>query len=190
MPIQKAHEGKKLMYKFVVYKISGTVGSENTRSETAVSGKIYGGGTNSTYGTTAPVQGEIKSTTTRYQTIFLKEDDGSEHVLELRDLVVPCREGHKLTLWRLGEDLWFHGKNETTNQAYTYDKLNKLLFPKITYFALGILFGIYATANHSGGNGGFFSFLFATLVGLAIAVIPCGIIAGLRKGAVLDATNT
>src|SRR5690606_6687299 len=120
MPIQKAYEGKKLMHKFVVYKLSGTVQSENTRSETEVSGKIYGGGTNSTYGTTAPVQGEIKSETIRYQTIFLKEDDGTEHALELKDLVVPCREGHKLSLWRLGGDLWFQGNNETTNQVYIY----------------------------------------------------------------------
>jgi hypothetical protein len=93
-----------------------------------------------------------------------------------------------LTLWRLGEDLWFQGK--TTNQAYTYGKLHKLLYPKITYFVLGILFGIYAATNLSGGNGGFLSFLFATLVGLAIATIPCGVIAGKRESAVLATTTT
>jgi hypothetical protein len=190
MPIQKTYEGKKLMYKFAVYQLSGTVQGENTRSETQVSGKIYGGGTNSTYGTTAPVQGEIKSETIRYQTIFLKEDDGTEHAVELEDLVVPCREGHKLALWRLGEALWFQGKNETTNQTYAYNKLNRLLYPKVAYFAFGIVFGIYAVdPNHTGGKY-LLALIFATLIGLAIATIPCGIIAGKRKSAVLDATNT
>lgn len=189
MPIQKIYKGKKLMYKFVVYKLSGTVQGENTRSETEVSGKIYGGGTNSTYGTTAPVQGEIKSETIHYQTIFLREDDGAEHALELKDLVVPCREGHKLTLWRLGGDLWFHGKNETTNQSYTYSKLKKLMYPKVTYFVFGILFGIYAVINHSEGVS-FFGLLFATLIGLAIATIPCGIISRKRESAVINATST
>jgi len=190
MPIQKAYEGKKLMYKFVVYKLSGTVQSENTRSETEVSGKIYGGGTNSTYGTTAPVHGEIKSETIRYQNIFLKEDDGTEHALELKDLVVPCREGHKLTLWRLGDDLWFQGKNETTNQAYTYGKLKKLVYPKVPYFVFGILFGIYAVdQNHTGGKY-LLAVLFATLIGLAIATIPCGIVAWMREKAILGAANT
>jgi hypothetical protein len=164
MPIQKAYEGKKLMYKFVVYKLSGTVQSENTRSETEVSGNIYGGGTNSTYGTTAPVRGEIKSETIRYQTIFLKEDDGTEHALELKDLVVPCREGH--------------------------NKLNALMFPKVAYFVFGILFGIYAVDQDRTGGEYLLAFLFATLIGLAIATIPCGIIAGKRKSAVLAATTT
>lgn len=190
MPIQKAYEGKKLMYRFVVYKLSGTVQSENTRSETEVSGKIYGGGTNSTYGTTAPVQGEVKSETIRYQTIFLKEDDGTEHALELKDLVVPCREGHKLTLWRLGDDLFFHGKNETTNQAYTYGKLRKLVYPKVLYFVFGILFGIYVVdQNHTGGKY-LLAVLFAILIGLAIATIPCGIIARMREKAIIGATDT
>ena len=190
MPIQKSYEGKKLLYKFVVYRISGTVLSENTRSETEVSGKIYGGGTNSTYGTTAPVQGEIKSETTRFQTIYLKEDNGPEHAIELVDLVVPCREGHKLTLWRLGNSLWFQARNETTNQSYTYSKLKKLVYPKTIYFVLGILFGIYAVdTNHTGGKY-LLALLFAILIGLAIATIPCGIIAWMREKAILSATNT
>lgn len=189
MSIQKTREGRKLMYKFVVYKLSGTVQSENTRSETEVTGKIYGGGTNSTYGTTAPVQGEIKSETIRYQTIFLKEDDGTEHALELQDLVVPCREGHKLVLWRLGEDLWFQAQNQTTNQFYTYSKLSKLVFPKVMYFVMGILFGIYAVdQNHAGGKY-LLALLFATLIGFAIATIPCGIVAWMREKAIFGAAD-
>ncbi|WP_260292783.1 hypothetical protein [Sedimenticola hydrogenitrophicus] len=189
MPIENVYKGKKLLYKFAVYRLSGTVQSENTRSETEVSGKIYGGGTNSTYGTVAPVQGEIKSETIRYQTIFLKEDDGTEHALELVDLVVPCREGHKVTLWRLGKDLWFQVHNQTTNQFYTYGKLKKLVYPKVAYFVLGILFGIYAVdKNHTGGKY-LLALLFAILIGLAIATIPCGIVAWMREKAIFGAAN-
>ena len=189
MPVQQSYSGKKLMYKFTVFKLSGTVLSENTRSETEVSGKVYGGGTNSTYGTTAPVQGKIESKTTRYQSIFLKDDDGAEHAVELVDLVVPCREGHRLTLWRLGDDLWFKAQNETTAQSYTYEKLSKLMYPKVTYFVFGILFGIYVVDQDLEGGAYFMSFLFTTLIGFAIATIPCGMIASARKNAVLEATN-
>lgn len=182
MPIQKACEGKKLLYKFVVYKLSGTVLSENTRSETEVSGKVYGPNS-------LTPGGEIKSQTTRYQNIYLKEDDGAEHALELKDLVVACREGHKLTLWRLEDDLWFKGDNETTNQTYTYDKLKKLVYPKVLFFVFGILFGLYVPDKNLTGGEYFFTVLFTTLVGLAIATIPCGIVAWMREKAIFDATG-
>lgn len=186
VPIEKCHEGRKLLYKFAVSRLSGTVLGETTRSETTVSGKIYGGGTNSTYGTVAPVQGTIESETTRYQTVFLRDDDGSEHAIELVDLLVPCREGHKLTLWRLGKDLWVQARNQSTNQVYRYGKLKKLLYPKVAYFTIGILFGIYAVDLDKSGLLGL---LFAILVGLAIATIPCGLIAWMRERAIFEATG-
>lgn len=186
MPIESCYEGRKLLYKFVVRKLSGTVRGETTRSETTVSGKIYGGGTNTTYGTVAPVQGKIESETTRYQTIYLQEDDGSEHAIELVDLVVPCREGHTLTLWRLGKDLWFQVRNQSTNQLYKYGKLKKRLYPKVAYFTIGILFGIYAVDPNESG---LLALLFAILIGLAIATIPCGIIAWTRENAIFGATG-
>ncbi|MEZ5759375.1 MAG: hypothetical protein R3D86_14230 [Emcibacteraceae bacterium] len=189
MSIQKIHEGKKLFYSFAIYKLSGTVLSENTRSETEVSGKIYGGGTNSTYGTTAPVQGKIESKTTRYQTIYLREDNGAEHAIELVDLVVGCREGHKLTLWRLGDNLWFQVENHTTNQTFRYNGFKKMMYPKVIYFVIGIIFGIYyVDQSHTGGKY-FLALIFSILFGLALATIPCGIIAWLREKAVFEAAT-
>lgn len=186
MPMEKCHEGRKLLYKFAVSSLSGTVLGATTRSETTVSGKIHGGGANSTYGTVAPVQGKIESKTTRYQTIFLRDDDGCEHTIELVDLLVPCREGHKLTLWRLGKGPWIQARNQSTNQVYRYGKLNKMLYPKIAYFGIGILFGIYAVDLD---RSGLLGLLVAILVGLAIAMIPCGLIAWMREQAIFDATG-
>ena len=115
MPVAKIAEGRTLLKKFVIYELTGVVQSETTRSETEVTGQIYGGGTASAYGGTNPVQGSIKSKTTRYQTVYLKDDGDSEHAAELVDLVVPCREGHRITLWRLGPNRWIKALNDGTN---------------------------------------------------------------------------
>lgn len=179
MSLTQIAEGRTLMWKFSVHELTGVVQSETTRSETEVTGHAYGGRTD---GTT-----KIESKTTRYQTIYLKEDDGTEHAVELIDLVVPCREGHRLTLWRMGENLWFRVVNHDTGQDLTHGGLMKLMFPKGLYFTTGILLGLFMVDAGRSGIMYLFALLFAILIGLVIALIPCGTVAWLRARALHEA---
>lgn len=122
--MEKIAGGTAIMKNYALYELSGTVQSENTRSETNVSSTSDGQGKGGQ---------KVRSHTTRYQTIYLKGDDGTEHAAELVDLIIPCREGHSLTLWGINQGSWFEGINHTTKQAYKSKKtLNKFTFPMKT----------------------------------------------------------
>ena len=77
-----------------LYSTTGIVTGTSTRSETEVSG---GGGGTITKGD-GNVSFEIKSNTTRYQEIFLLDEENNEHVFNLMDFLVPCRKGNLLTI--------------------------------------------------------------------------------------------
>jgi hypothetical protein len=189
MPIVKIAEGRTLLRKFVIHELTGAVQSETTRSETEVTGHIYGGGTASTYGGTMPVQGKIESKTTRYQTIYLQDEEGSEHAAELVNLVVPCREGHRLTLWRLGPRLWFQALNHTTGQTFTAKALWSVLSPKVFIGVLGTVLGLIFLDSDTTGIMCCFSLVVSLLIGLVIAMIPGAIITFLRVRAVQRAVS-
>jgi len=106
--MKKIAEGTTVMKNYEVYELSGTVKSETTRSETSVSGHVPSRNSN--------MAGNISSRTTTFQTIYLNGNDGKEHAAELVDLIIPCTEGHKLTLWAVNGSAWFEGKNHTTEQ--------------------------------------------------------------------------
>lgn len=115
--------GTAIMLPYTVNELTGTVISETTRSETEVSGHIPSGNSNR--------GGHISSRTTRYQTIYLKDDEGIEHATELVDMIVSCREGQLITLWGINGGWWFEGYNHTTRQSSTGNKtLGNFSFPK------------------------------------------------------------
>ena len=180
MGIQKISSGWALLKRFTIHELTGEVIDQNAGSHTEVTGKIYGGGTISP-GTVSPVQGKIETETTHFQTLYLLDDDGVEHVVQTIDLTVPCRAGHKLTVWRLGKSLWVKAFNHNTRESYTSDKLSKKMFPVIFYFIFGFWFAgwVMSDAGTDGAEFGIF-FLMYWLVGLAIGVIPSKIIAWYR----------
>ena len=130
-------QGTVLSQDYAVYELSGVVKSETTRSETSVSGHIPSGNSN--------MAGSISSRTTRFQTIYFKGEDGKEYAAELIDLIIPCTEGHHLTLWGVNKGFWFEGRNHTTNQgASSKIPLTNFTMPvkaiKRSMLAVGILF--------------------------------------------------
>jgi hypothetical protein len=122
--------GKAFFLDYTIVELQGTVLSESNRSETHVSGS---GTTNPNISSAS--HSTISSTTTRYQTIYLKEDNGTEHAIRLVDCIVDCREGHKLTLLGIKDIcLWFEITNHTLNLVWTPKKeLKEHTFPKNTY---------------------------------------------------------
>lgn len=110
--------------------VTGTVMSEQQRSESKVSGSFSGGGPTSYGG--GHVHGSISTRTTRFQEIFLALPDGKEARLDFENFKVPCREQHRLTVVsvRRSDGPWcdfaFHNRNtgETVlQQAELFDGL-------------------------------------------------------------------
>jgi hypothetical protein len=119
--MKKIAEGVALGRQYSLYEVTGTVQGETTRAETSVSGSVGGGGGVTIQGTgfSRPVSGQISSTTTRYQTIYLKDDDDEREIaINLVDLAVPCREGHRLTARSIDKAVWFDVDNNTTGEGY------------------------------------------------------------------------
>lgn len=110
-----------LLRKFAVFEASGVVIKEVTRSETETSGSI-----DTEDGIAQKVnpymsrrtKGRVTSTTTRYQTIHLKDEDGTRQVIDLVDFVVPCVEGDQVRFWGLGDDQWIAAENRSTGKRY------------------------------------------------------------------------
>jgi len=86
--------------KLRLYSTTGIVADTSTRSETEVSGSGGGGIPNTHPGSSqsSPVHFEIESNTTRYQDIFLVDQEKCEHAFNLVDFLVPCRKGNLLTM--------------------------------------------------------------------------------------------
>jgi hypothetical protein len=191
MAITQIAKGRSLLKKYVISELSGEVVGQDTSSQTEVTGKIYGGGTTSVTGgisTNSPVQGKIESETTTFQTLYLQDDDGVERVVELVNMRVPNRSGHRITVWQLANGMCVRADNHNTQETYYNDAISSLMFPKIFYFIFGTVFASWAMsdATTDGMEFGIFWFMYL-LVGLAVAVIPSKIIAWYRIHAVKKA---
>ncbi|MEM7415654.1 MAG: hypothetical protein AAF389_09185 [Gemmatimonadota bacterium] len=105
-------------YRFALDSVTGEVMRERQRSETEVSGSISGGGSGSHRG----VSGSMSSSTTLFQSIFLRLPNGKEREITFEDFEIPCREGHQLTIVhasRSGRDshvVAYH--NHATEQSF------------------------------------------------------------------------
>ena len=73
----KIAEGRALGLNYRIYDRTGVVDQSDTRSETEVEGSVSGGWGAGGY--TAPVIGSVSSKTTRFQNIYLTDDEGKEH---------------------------------------------------------------------------------------------------------------
>ncbi|MDZ7643354.1 MAG: hypothetical protein U5K76_03420 [Woeseiaceae bacterium] len=170
--------GTALGLEYHVYTRTGTVEGSDTRAETEVSGQISGGG-GASYGGTgynAPVSGSVQSKTTRYQNIFLKDDDGVEHTIELVNFLVPCKEGQKLTLYlitpgRKDAGSYFSAYNHNSRQKYDHVKaIRTEMYPRLTVGVAIALCALYAfMSGMSGVEGSFGNGVFAAVMGGLLA---------------------
>jgi len=169
-------QGKTLFTNYVVHAITGEVTGSETRAETEVSGTVSGGGGFTVGGTggSAPVRGSVESKTTRFQNIYLTDEGGKEHAIELVNFLVPCREGHKLTLLRLqtGSRMgpYIHAFNHNTREhVENGDGASKAMFPKVILLAaVAVLaFVIFQSASSDPGFDGFEA-LAVTLIGTSL----------------------
>ncbi|PQA87452.1 hypothetical protein [Hyphococcus luteus] len=125
--MKKIGDGIAIFKKYSLFEVTGEVESETTRAETEVRGEIPSN--------QGPFAGRISSKTTRYQTIYLKDDDGGQYAVNLVDFVIPCREGHKLVVRGADKNLWFDVTNENTGEAYEDGSgLAKYAFPDLVVF--------------------------------------------------------
>ena len=115
----------------------------------------------------------------------MKGDDGIETVVNLVNMTVPVRDGHRVSLWRLGKNDWVKAHNHSTDDTYYNNVIEKILYPKIFYFltAATIASVIMSDAGTSGVEFGMFWFMYF-LVGCALAMIPCAVIWRWRRRAI------
>lgn len=170
--------GKAFFLDYTIVELQGTVLSESNRSETYVSGS---GTTNPNISSAS--HSTISSTTTRYQTIYLKEDNGTEHAIRLVDCIVDCREGHKLTLLGIKDThLWFKITNHTLNLVWTPKKeLKEHTFPKNIYGVGTLLLGtgiMITLAKNTNDPVFAFFVIFGTLY--AVLYLPAKLVGFLR----------
>jgi len=176
---QQVAQGTAFGANYEIFARTGTVDSSDTRAETEVTGSVSGGG--GVGGYSAPVSGSVQSKTTRFQNIYLTEDDGTEHNIELVNFLVPCKEGHKLTMLGItsGNDgAYFRAYNHNTREHRNHPKgVISTLFPtKIFMIAIGLfslwfLFNALTDSQSGVGEALFMSFIAIVLVGLVFAAI-------------------
>lgn len=191
MAINQIAKIRSLLKGFVIHEVGGEVLESSTSSKTEVTGSIYGGGTGAVHDgqqVNSNVRGEIKSETTDYQTIFIQGDDGIETAVNLENMTIPVRDGHRVILWRLGEDTWFKATNQSMDSTFEHGGIDKILYPKIFYFLFAGIFATYIMSDSTGSGIGFGMFwIMYFLVGLALAMIPCAFIWRWRKRAIDNA---
>ena len=187
--MKKITEGIALLKPFSLYEISGTVLTESTHSETQTTGSV--GTSDNLAHSLAPhmpraIKGKIKSTTTRYQTIHLKDSDERRHVVELVDFIVPCAEGDVLSFWGIQEDRWFAARNHSTGKKYK--KLSKArsdLYPVRMHLVATVLLAVplwldMKAQNDDAGFSVFAGLICLVLAGL-ITWVPMAILAFIRS---------
>lgn len=194
---KKIASGSVIGRDYHIHVRTGVVENSETRAETEVSGNISGGGGYSSggYGSNAPVSGSIESKTTRFQNIFLKDEDGDDHVIELVDFLIPCKEGQKLSLFivKSGENLrgpYFRAYNHNTREHYENSKaVSSEMFPirklLMATGGVGALFFLGGWLGDQGSIGaGIFSAIIAMLIGGIVFGIAGKIVAMLRGSSV------
>ncbi len=175
---KKIASGAALGVEYHIHDRVGTIEGTDTRSETEVTGSVSGGGGFSSGGTgfTNPVSGSIQSKTTNYQNVYLKDEEGDEHTIELVDFLVPCKQGHKVSFFvvKTGTDRYgaiFHAYNFNTRQHYDHAKsLRSHLFPtKWFMIALAAIGGISFLTLLGDSQTSFWGAIGLTIVVLLIA---------------------
>ncbi len=142
---KKIASGRALGMDFHIHDRTGNILGTETRAETEVTGSVSGGGGFSSGGTgfNNPVSGSIQSKTTRYQNIYLEDEDGDEHAINLVNFLVPCKEGHRLSFFivKSGDNkfgAYFHAYNHNTREHYESGKsLRSEVFP-MRWFIIGL----------------------------------------------------
>jgi hypothetical protein len=176
--------GKVIGRDYHIHVRTGVVESTETRAETEVSGNISGGGGYSSggYGSSNPVSGSIESKTTRFQNIFLKDEDGDDHVIELVDFLVPCKAGQMLSLFivKSGHNLrgpYFRAYNHNTREHYENPKaVSSEMFPiRKLVMATGGLAALFFLGGLFGNGGGFGNGLLSALIAAVVGGIIFGI---------------
>ncbi|MBI1366662.1 MAG: hypothetical protein GC153_11995 [Alphaproteobacteria bacterium] len=168
--MKKIADGVALFMKYALFEVTGEVESETTRAETEVRGEIPSN--------SGPFPGRVESKTTRYQTIYLKDEDGGQYAVELVDFVIPCREGHKLTVRGADKRKWFDVTNHSTGQSFEDGRgLAKYAFPDLVVF--GGAFGAAALTLLAMlmSEGGFGERFFVGVVGgLIVGAVVFGLL--------------
>lgn len=174
-----------------LYSTTGIVASTNTRSETEITGSGGGGVPNVHPGSSqsSPVHFNIESSTTRYQELFLIDEENKEHAYNFEDFMVPCREGNLLTvIWGIkqGKDRgpYFAAYNHDTQEiSYDNDILGQYCRPRLlplilypTLIILGIILGVYIASLITGGMTG----ADALIIPAVVALI--GVLVGIKAG--------
>jgi len=122
-----------------LYSLTGIVADTDTRSETEVHGSGGGGLPNTHPGSaqSSPVHFKIESSTTRYQNIYVIDENEQEHHIHLIDFLVSCRKGSLLSLiWGIkkgkkqGPYLAAYNHN-TQEVSYDDDILGQFCRPKL-----------------------------------------------------------
>jgi len=174
---KKIASGNVLGRDYHIHVRTGVVENSETRSETEVTGNVSGGGGYSSGGSgyNNPVSGSIQSKTTRYQNIFLKDEEGDDHVIELVNFLIACKEGQKLTLFivKSKDSLYgpyFQAYNHNTRQNYENSKaVSSEMFPfRKVLMATG---GLAALFFLIGLTGGFGNAILAAIIGAVIGGI-------------------
>jgi len=169
---KKVAEGRSLGLHYEIIDRTGVVDQSDTRSETEVEGSVSGGG----YGSyQTPVVGSVSSKTTHYQNIFLTDEDGKEHTIQLQDFLVPCRQGQRLTLFLLSHGnreygSYFKAFNHNSREMSDHAKaIRSEMYPWRSFLiVIGLLFLIEFSGLYSEPDATVVSALFYTAIALAI----------------------
>lgn len=121
------------------------------------------------------------------QDIYLTEDDGHEHAVNLSNFDISCRPGHKLTLLSLekgGSSTYFHAYDHNLRKHYEADgAISGRMFPKILHFLAIVIWAwiVWSWANEQPEFDGFET-LAATFIGTCIGLLVCYVAAKILAG--------
>ena len=173
--------GNALGARYQIHARTGIVNATDSRSETEVTGRVSGGG--GAYGYSAPVSGSVQSKTTRFQNIYLTDEDGVEHNIDLVNFTVPCTQGHKLTMLAVtagssDSGSYFRAYNHNTREHCNHPRgVISEMFPwKIAALVIGviglmILYQAFTNDANGFGEALFVSAILIALVGVAVSIV-------------------
>lgn len=142
------------------------------------------GGSETSYHTTDHVsydQGRTirESTTTSFRTVYLIDDEGTEHSVVFTNMQVPAREGHRLSAFLLlsgnkNSGYYFAAYNHNTRDYLkSGTTARQVMFPWIIFW---VLMAVYTAAMINYGNNTEGNSLTETLVVTALGGLAVGVI--------------
>lgn len=99
------------------------------------------------------------SKSTHWQTIFIKDEEGTEHSVVLKNLTIPCRDGHKVTAFFAksgGKKLGFYfmlRNHNTRDMDCNNGMIRSVMFPWITVVLLMVAYVVYMIKDEMGSQG-------------------------------------